>query len=263
MNLPDGWTTDTVRVNGIELQYYRTGDGPPLVMAHGFYDNGRCWEPLVADLSDEYDVVTYDARGHGRSDAPETGYAIEDRVADLAGLVDELELDEPVLLGHSMGGSTVAWTAATHTDLPRAVVLEDPAGMHGAPEMDSDERVRVVRENVDEWTDRSVEDIVTDYADRDPDLARRLAVADAECSPQIAEIAREGYPPLTDAFEKIACPTLVLKADGDPESRVSDFEVADELPDGRLVHVPGAGHCVFRDRYDAAYAELRTFLRRV
>ncbi|WP_458188143.1 alpha/beta fold hydrolase [Haladaptatus sp. NG-WS-4] len=108
MNLPEDWSANTVRANGIEVQYYRTGEGLPLVMAYGFYDNGRCWAPLAADLADDYDLVMYDARGHGRSDAPEAGYAIEDRVDDLVGLVDALSLVDPILLGHSMGGSTVA-----------------------------------------------------------------------------------------------------------------------------------------------------------
>jgi len=58
MNLPDGWTTDTVRANGVKLRYYRTGDGPPLVMAHGFFGNGRCWIPFAESLAAEYDVVT-------------------------------------------------------------------------------------------------------------------------------------------------------------------------------------------------------------
>lgn len=262
MNLPEGWTTSTVRANGIDLRYYRTGSGSPLVMAHGFYDDGRCWESLAADLADDYDVVTYDARGHGRSDAPESGYAVEDRVADLVGLVDALDLADPILLGHSMGGSTAAWTAATHPDIPRAIVLEDPAGMYGDPDLSPDERARLVREKVSDWADRSVESLATEYADREPGLARRLAVASAECSPEIAEIAREGYPLLEEAFVDIECPTLVLKADADTATRVTDLAAADRLAEGRLVHVHGAGHCVFRDRYDAAYAELRAFLRR-
>ncbi|AFK21319.1 MULTISPECIES: alpha/beta fold hydrolase [Haloferax] len=135
MNLPDSWTTDTVHVNGVGLQYYRAGSGPPLVMAHGFYNNGRCWEPLVADLADDYELVMYDARGHGRSDAPKSGYTMDDRVEDLLGLVDALDLVDPILLGHSMGGSIVAWTAAKKPDLPRAIILEDPAGMYGAPDI--------------------------------------------------------------------------------------------------------------------------------
>lgn len=263
MNLPPAWTADTVRTNGVELQYYRTGDGPPLVMAHGFYDNGRCWAPLAADLAADYDVVMYDARAHGQSEAPETGYDVEDRVADLVGLVDALGLEDPLLLGHSMGGSTVAWTAALHPDLPQAAVLEDPAGMLDIPKTDPDERSRGARTNVRKWASQSVEELAAEYADERPNLARRIAVARTECRPQIGEIVRAGFPPSADAFAKIECPTLVLKADANPEKRAADLDVADELAAGRLVHVPDAGHCPFRDQYDAAYAELRAFLRRV
>jgi len=64
-------------------------------MAHGLYDNGRRWVPLAADLCDEYEVVTFDARGHGRSEAPEAGYSLEDRVADLRGVVEGLDGGQP------------------------------------------------------------------------------------------------------------------------------------------------------------------------
>ena len=90
MDLPEEWTADTVNTNGADLECYRTGNGPPLLMAHGLYDNGRRWVPLAADFCDEYEVVTFDARGHGRSEAPEAGYSLEDRVADLRGVVEGL-----------------------------------------------------------------------------------------------------------------------------------------------------------------------------
>ncbi|WP_321112764.1 alpha/beta fold hydrolase [Halorussus salinisoli] len=135
--------------------------------------------------------------------------------------------------------------------------------MLDVPEASPDERAREVRETVSDWADRSVEELASEYDDHDPELARRLAVARTECRPEIAEIAREGYPPSEEVFPEVPCPTLVLKADADTETRADDLRVADELAEGRLVHVPGAGHCVFRDEYDAAYAELRAFLRRV
>lgn len=264
MNLPEGWTTETVRSNGVSLRSYRTGDGPPIMMAHGFYDNGRRWVPLAEYLSDEYEVVTYDARGHGRSDAPETGYSLDDRVADLRGVVRELDLDDPILLGHSMGAATVAWAAANHPDLPRGLVLEDPVGLHDEPDVDPEERAAITRARVDEAADQSVEALIEEhYADVDRTHARRLAVASHECSPRIAAVAREGYPaPLAETFPEIACRTLVLRRDADIEQRVGDLDAADSLQDGRLVHVPDAGHYVLREEYGAAYEELRTFLRR-
>lgn len=264
MELLGDWSTATVHANGVDLQTYRTGDGPPLLMAHGYYDNGRCWSKLVPDLAADHEVVSYDARAHGLSGAPQSGYALEDRVADLVGLVEALDLADPILFGHSMGGSTVAATAALHPDLPRAVVLEDPAGMLGEPDVGPDERAESVRERVATWDERGIDDLAAEFAaDHDPELARRLAEARTELRPEIAEIARAGYPYVPDLFGDIGCPALVLRSDRDPAERANDFEEAETLRDGRLVHVPGAGHCVFRDRYDAAYAELRAFLRRV
>jgi len=265
MKLPEGWTAETVRANGVDLQCYRTGEGPPILLAHGLYDNGRRWAPLAADLRDDYEVVTYDARAHGHSVAPESGYGIEDRVADLRGVVESLDLADPILLGHSMGGATAAWTAAEHPDPPRGLVLVDPAGMHDEPDMDPDARAGVVRERLDRAAEKTVAELIEEhYADVGPEHARRLATAAHECRPQIAEIAREGYPaPLTTVFGDITCRTLVLRRDADLERRVRDADAAGDLRDGRLVHVPGAGHYVFQDGYDAAYAELQTFLRRL
>ncbi|MWG35985.1 alpha/beta fold hydrolase [Halomarina oriensis] len=262
MNVPDEWTLGTVHANGIDLQYYRTGEGPPLVLAHGFYDNGRCWEPLVTDLADDYDVVAYDARGHGRSDAPETGYGIDDRVADLVGLVDALGLDDPILLGHSMGGATVGWAAAEHPDLPQAVVLEDPAALSGQPPMGPDERADHVREALTEDAELTVEERIEEQYDGfDPEQARRHAVADTELDPNIAEIAREGYPEnLSDRLGDVTVPTLLLRRDADVAQRVEDLQLTSELQNGRVVHVPNAGHCVFHTQYEAAFAELEAFL---
>jgi len=74
MNLPDSRETCVVRSSRAELQCYRTGDGLPVVFVHGWSDSGLRWVPLVNALADEYEVIAYDARGHGRSDAPESGY---------------------------------------------------------------------------------------------------------------------------------------------------------------------------------------------
>src|SRR5688572_12373589 len=123
----DTWRSDFVEANGIRLHYTRTGgDGPPLVLAHGVTDNGLCWTPVAEALAPEYDVIMADARGHGRSDAPEHGYTPADQAADLAGLIAALGLGRPILLGHSMGAITTLVLAGTYPQLPRAILLEDP-----------------------------------------------------------------------------------------------------------------------------------------
>ncbi|WP_241658413.1 alpha/beta fold hydrolase [Halorubrum sp. BOL3-1] len=233
-------------------------------MAHGLYDNGRRWVSLADELTDEYGVVAYDARGHGRSDAPESGYAIDDRVADLCGLLDALDIADPILFGHSIGAATVAWTAARHPSLPRGIVLVDPVGVDGTPEIDPERRAEIVRQRLAEGKELSIEERIRDqYDGLGDEHARRLAVATDECDPAIANISRHGQPPLAGAFEEITAPTLVLRRDSDIEQRVTDIDAVETLRSGRIVHVPDAGHYVFRDEFDAAVAELRTFLERI
>lgn len=265
MDPPDSWDTYVVRSRGADLQCYRTGDGPPVVLVHGWSDSGLRWVPLVDDLADEHEVVAYDARGHGRSDAPAYGYDLGDRVGDLCTVVRESGLDDPVLIGHSMNAATVARTAARRPALSRGVVLEDPDGLHDVPDDDPDERVARIRDGIEQSDEQSVEDVIADqYQDFGPAQARRLAAASLNLRPEAAETVRNGYPsPLSEIFPEISCRTLVLRSDVDVETRVMDLDAADSLPDGRLVHVPDAGHYVFDDEYDATYAELQTFLRRV
>ncbi len=58
---------ETVRANGVDVAYRRVGEGPLLVLVHGAGDDGRVWQPQLADLSDEFTVVAWDEPGAGRS----------------------------------------------------------------------------------------------------------------------------------------------------------------------------------------------------
>src|ERR1051325_10647420 len=101
------WQSGDVEAHGIRLHYTRTGGvKPPIVLAHGFSDDGLCWTPVAQALACDYDVIMVDARGHGHSDAPGQGYGPLNHAADLHGVITELGLQRPAVLGHSMGGAT-------------------------------------------------------------------------------------------------------------------------------------------------------------
>ena len=125
---PPAWTDGYVLANGIRIHYWRTGGSkPPLVLAHGSSDDGLCWTNLAKELEARFDVIMFDARGHGLSDPPAAPDAADVQVEDLAGLIKELKLQKPILMGHSMGSASVAHFAATYPEVARAVILEDPA----------------------------------------------------------------------------------------------------------------------------------------
>src|SRR5262245_57907928 len=148
------WESGDIRANGIRLHYTRTGGAkPPIVLAHGFSDDGLCWTPVAQALAPDYDVIMVDARGRGRSDAPAHGYGPADHAADLAGAIAALGLRRPAVLGHSMGAGTALVLAGAYPDVPRAILLEDPpAWWAPQPEMSAtvEERTAQRRQRI-EW----------------------------------------------------------------------------------------------------------------
>src|SRR5215472_6888415 len=98
----------TENSGAIELHYEDHGAGQPVVLIHGYPLSGRAWDRQVpALLAGGYRVITYDRRGFGNSSQPATGYDYDTFAADLAALLEHLDLHEAVLAGHSMGTGEV------------------------------------------------------------------------------------------------------------------------------------------------------------
>ena len=262
------WQSAFVDVGGLRLHYWRTGgEGKPvLVLAHGITDYGLNWTGLAERLQQEYDVVMYDARGHGYSDQPDGPYDLASHVADLVGLIEQLKLAQPILMGHSMGGSTVALVAATHPGLARAVILEDPADIQSSieplrPEVIPDWK-KQVRADRKAKKEKLIEHARTvrhpGWRDVDYELwweSKRLV------HPNVVDILNgQGFGSARETWPKVMVPVLVLKADADSAARAQHLAIARLLPHGRLVHIAGAGHVIRNDRPKAVERELRAFL---
>ena len=103
--------------NGIRLHYLdHGGQGPVLVLAPGLTANAHSFDGLMhAGLAEVARVIALDLRGRGESDAPPSGYAMEDHARDVLGLLDALGLERVVMGGHSFGGLLTYWLAANHT----------------------------------------------------------------------------------------------------------------------------------------------------
>ena len=92
------------KVNGISIAYERHGKGMPLVLLHGYPLDHTIWEPLVTLLENDFDLILPDLRGFGESQAVETDFEMADCAADVAGLLDQLDIKKAAVVGHSMGG---------------------------------------------------------------------------------------------------------------------------------------------------------------
>ena len=123
-------------VDGFSLSYDRSGAGPAAVLLHGWPGHRGDYRDVVPLLEDRADVVVPDLRGFGESDrhdrAPEEAYSAQAQAASVLGLIDELGLDRPVVVGYDVGSRVARTIAATRPEAIGALVLAPP--MPGAGE---------------------------------------------------------------------------------------------------------------------------------
>jgi pimeloyl-ACP methyl ester carboxylesterase len=265
---PAHWTDGYVLANGIRIHYWRTGGNkPPLVLAHGSSDDGLCWTNLARELEADFDIIMPDARGHGLSDPPKPADPPDVQAEDLAGLIRELKLAKPVVMGHSMGSASAAWFAAKYPDIPRAVVLEDPGlvprvpgapGPSGVPADPDKRRAAILARN-----NMTYDQIVADCQKNTPNWGLSecefWAPSKRRHHPDTALVSLGTRPPMSELFAKITAPTLILKADAQGELRKKNEDIARLLKNGKIVHIEGAGHNVRRDQKPRTLAVLKEF----
>lgn len=267
------WSHGEIVANGITMHYTRTGgDRPPLVLAHGMADSGLCWSRLTRALEGEYDIIMPDARSHGSSERSAGDYDSEILAEDLAGLIRALGLRRPVVGGHSMGAMTTVFLAASHPDLLRAAILEDPPFWPGNTRLSDDElRLRRAerRRNLEHDKAGGREALLargrTDNPlwaaeEFEPWVDSKMAV-DSEALPR---------PSLTlnwrQALSRITSPTLLLT--GDPEvGAIVTPEAAEEVrqiqPLVQVVRIREAGHSIRREQFEPYLEAVRRFLTEV
>jgi N-formylmaleamate deformylase len=264
------WYAGKITTNGIQLHYTRSGgDKPPLVLAHGFSDDGLCWTPVAERLQADFDIIMVDARGHGRSDAPEQGYSAIDMATDLAGVITGLELQKPALLGHSMGGSTVMALAGLFPALPGAILIED-SGARNFMAGDSAE----AQARLKQWRDRLVNlqsktrEALIEHARSDMPTWATAELgpwADAKLRFNLKALNRHGDTDVDwdQTLRSITCPALLLIADPERGGGVTAERAAEMqalVTQLQVVHIPGAGHNIRREQFGLYMAAVGNFL---
>ena len=256
-------TSDYVIANGIRLHYYRTGGNKPvLVLVHGITDDGLCWSTLAEVLADQYDLIMVDMRGHGLSEAPEDGYNYGNMAAELAGLCQALNLEKPILLGHSMGATVTLLLAGLYPDLPRAILLEDPPAFWriGQPDLKSSDS----RKDLENWVAsnkrKTQAELLAELHTNNPGWQSSewepWVNAKQRYSPRITglvhpqDIKSLNFPEL---LKRVTCPVIFISAEqklGAASGTEDISNLKELLPHLRVIPVDGAGHNIRRDQFE-------------
>lgn len=259
--------TRRIPTNGIELSVTTwRGDGPPLVLVHGISAGGAVWFPVIDALATFTSPVTYDLRGHGASDKPDHGYSYDDYAVDLEGLLGQLGLDAPLIMGHSLGGIITLWWATSQPDRATALVIEDSPLRSGPEFAPAFERwLKLNAMTVDEAT--------AAYQAESPNLPPEVARQRAELMTHTARnvftelhaaaMADEGRDRLTE-LSTITSPVLLVHGDPQAGSMVHPADAASfpaTLPHGEVIHIPGAGHNIHMTHPREFLAAVTPFLR--
>ncbi|MDP8963942.1 MAG: alpha/beta hydrolase [Cyanobacteriota bacterium] len=127
--LEETWRHEYIVSNGIKLHYVTQGEGPLMLMLHGFPEFWYSWRHQIPELAKDYKVVALDLRGYNESDKPpqQSAYVMSEFIKDVEGVIKGLGYDRCVLVGHDWGGA-IAWNFAyAHPEmLERLIVLNIP-----------------------------------------------------------------------------------------------------------------------------------------
>ena len=263
-----------VAVNGVHLNVQARGEGPALLLLHGFTGSAATWTPHL-EAWEGFTTVAVDLLGHGASDCPAEPrpYRMERCVEDLTALLDKLAIGQVAVLGYSMGGRVALHLALHAPDRLWALVLESASpGIEDAQERE--ERVRadgalaesIERDGIAAFVDRwQVLPLFATQA-RLPDAAReelrrrRLQNEPGGLANSLRGMGAGEQAPVLARLGEVRVPVLLLAGAEDEKYCQLARKMAAVLPWAQQEIVPEVGHSVHLERPDAFDGAVRRFL---
>ncbi len=262
---------------GVRIHYVTLGQGPLLVMIHGFPDFWYTWRHQMSALAAQYQVVALDLRGYNRSDKPKgvENYTLPVLVGDIVALIRHLGRQRAIVAGHDWGGM-IAWSLAMYQPqwVEKLIIcnLPHPRGLrrelaHNPAQQQNSQYARnfqqpgyhknLTAEGLVEW--------VTDAAAREKYLeALKQSDFEAMLNYYQANYPREPYVEADSAVRKVTCSVLMIHGLEDrallPGALNNTWEWLEK--DLTLVTIPKAGHFVQQDAAEIVTRSIQMWLNR-
>lgn len=233
---------------GVRLHHRVDGPdgGPVLLFCNSLGTDLRMWDPQVAALAGRFRVARFDARGHGRSDAPAGAYRLEDLAADPLAVLDALGAARASVCGISLGGMVAMRLASDHPDRVARLLLVSTATRIGTPE-GWEERVRLVRTaGMSAVADVVIPRFFTEgFRRREPGIVAEIEGMVRSTAPDgyVGSCRALGEADLFDVAPTISAPALVVAGRHDAVTPPEDVEgLTKRLPRAELAVLDESSH---------------------
>jgi len=245
--------------DGVNVYFEAYGSGPTVLLTHGFSATSFSWQPQLEALSANHQVVVWDIRGHGRSDAPAdpSAYSEALTLADMTAILDAVDADRAVIGGHSLGGYL---SLAFHVEHPERVtglmLFNTGPGYRKLESRDDWNQLAVGRaRHFEKHGLKSLDEHPLAHGDQHRG-AEGLALA-------ARGILRQFDARVIDSLPQIAVPTLVLVGERDKRFLTATDYMASRIPSAERVIIKGAAHHANLDQPQAFNSAVCDFLDQV
>jgi 2-succinyl-6-hydroxy-2,4-cyclohexadiene-1-carboxylate synthase len=261
--------------------YDHGGEGEPIVFLHCLSGIAQQWDPLIKHFITNYRVLTYDLRGHGKSDQPAENYAFEDMAKDLDAVLDHFKINKTHLVGSSYGCMIGLYYASTRTECVLSLVNCDGAvlndtGENGLSDETLEEHLAKYRDQLDPDYE-SVEAYKQFYRENWEPWNEYKAYYLEQYEPRIKENGKAGprttgytmekiiseiyYVDFLKWYEKVKCPVLFLpSSEGHLDKSMRFIEkAAVGLPYSQTVVIPESKHLMMFEQEDELAEAIRNF----
>ena len=242
--------------DGVGIFYEDRGNGPAILLTHGYGATSRMWEPQTRALADRFRLIVWDIRGHGATDSPEDPgqYSEDASIADMAAILDACGVERAVIGGLSLGGYLSLAFHVRHPERVHALMLFDTGPGYRSPY--GREQWNALAERYARGLEaKGLASLGSSAEVRDAQhrSARGLALA-------ARGILAQRGPHVIDSLPHIRVPTLVLWGENDAAFVKPGEYMAAKIPGARRVVVPGAGHAANLDQPEAFNAAVADFV---
>lgn len=250
-----------IKVNGLDINYEVSGEGKNVILLHGWLCSLQTMKPIEMVLNNEFKVYNVDLPGFGKSQMPKEPFNTDDFGNFLNEFIKKLDIENPILIGHSNGGRTIINYAGRNLGKTNKIILIDSAGIKPK---------RKINYYIKVYTFKGLKKFLNIFPNVEmfnnirERVLGKFGSSDYKNSPEIlrktmSTIINEDQ---TEKLEKINVPTLIIFGENDQDTPLRDAKIInDNITNSELIVIKNAGHFSYIDSYKECMEIIKSFLK--